>query len=368
MADHDVLGLSREAFEAAAEHMTERTFRGRRYRHLPDYHSQLERGTVLIGETAVRGFPKIPRTLVLETGIPRQFDGPIAVEEKLNGYNVRIADVGDVIAFTRSGIACPFTTWFVSDALDLEPFFADHPDKMLCGEVYGPENPYTAASYESVDSLAIGLFDVRDRESGRPLPVEERRALCDSYGFPAVPWHGRHAIDAAPAAVDDVVRDLDQRGREGVVMKSPDGRTQLKYTTAAANQGDLAYAFSLPFDYGQAFMFRRLIREAFQAVERGESPEAVRGRAHDLGEAILEPMVETVQAIDEGAVVGEDHVVRGDADAVAALLDQFRDMSLELDIHRDETGAGGRVVEFTKISRKTTDQTQAYLDGKIVKE
>lgn len=368
MADHDVLGLSREAFEAAAEHMTERTFRGRRYRHLPDYHSQLERGTVLIDETAVRGFPKIPRTLVLETGIPRQFDGPVAVEEKLNGYNVRIADVGDVIAFTRSGIACPYTTWFVNDALDLAPFFADHPDKMLCGEVYGPENPYTAAPYGDVNSLAVQLFDIRDRESGRPLPVEERRELAASYGFPSVPWHGRHTVDEAPSAVAEIIRTLDRRDREGVVMKSLDGRTQLKYTTAAANQGDLAFAFSLPFDYGQAFMFRRIIREAFQAVERGESAEAVRERAHELGEAILEPMIGTVREIDEGAVVGEDHVVRGDPQAIGALLGQFRDMGLELDIHRDETTADERVVEFTKVSRKTTDQTQAYLDGKIVTE
>ena len=368
MDDHEVLGLSRESFDDVAEHFTERTFRGRRYRHLPDYHSQLERGTVLIDETAVRGFPKIPRTLVLETGIPQQFDGPVTVEEKLNGYNVRIADIGDIVAFSRSGLACPYTTWFVQDTLELAPFFADHPDKMLCGEVYGPENPYTASSYEGVDSLAIRMFDIRDRESGRPLPVEERRALCESYGFPPVQWYGRHAVEEAPAAVHDVIRDLDERGREGVVMKSLDGGTQLKYTTSAANQGDLAYAFSLPFDYGQAFMFRRIIREAFQAVEREESAEALRDRAHGLGEAILEPMVETVREINEGAIVGEDHVVRGDPNAIAELLDQFRDMNLELDIHRDETSDGERVVAFTKVSRKTTDQTNAYLDGKIVKE
>lgn len=368
MDDHAVLGLSEESFESVADHFTTRTFRERRYRHLPDYHSQLERGTVLIGETAIRGFPKIPRTLVLDTGIPRHFDGPVTIEEKLNGFNVRIADVDGVIAFTRSGLACPYTTWFVEETLALEPFFADHPEKMVCGEVYGPENPYTAADYEDVDSLAIRVFDVRDRESGQPLPVQERRDLCESYGFPSVPMHGRHAYDQAAPAVHDVVEALDAKDREGVVLKSTDGHTQLKYTTLAANQGDLAFAFSLPFDYGQAFMFRRIIREAFQAVERGESPAAVRERAHGLGESILESMVETIQEIRDGAVVGEDHVVCGDPDAVAALLDQFRDMSLDLEIHRDDVVENERVVEFTKLSRKTTDQTQAYLDGKIVTE
>ena len=368
MEDYEVLGISPESAAAVSEHFTTRRYNGRSYRHLPDYHTQLERGTVLIDDTAVRGFPKVPRTLVLETGIPNQFEGPVALEEKLNGYNVRIVDIGEVIAFTRSGLACPFTTWFVDETLDLSSFFADHPEKMVCGEVYGPENPYTAYPYADVDSLAIRVFDIRDRESGEPVPFEERRDLCATYDFPPVPFYGRYEVGAAASAVHEVIEDLDEQGREGIVMKSLDGQTQLKYTTSAANQGDLAHAFSLPFDYGQAFLFRRVIREAFQALEREESPTEVRDRAHGLGEAILESMVETLRAVDDGSVVGEDHVVRGDPDAIDALLAQFREMSLELDVHRDETEAGERVIDFTKVARRTTDQTQAYLDGKIVKE
>ncbi|MFC6988841.1 RNA ligase [Haloplanus sp. GCM10025708] len=239
---------------------------------------------------------------------------------------------------------------------------------MLCGEMVGPENPYTTHDYPGVDSLAFRAFDVRHRETGASLPVPERRERCAAYDVPQVPFHGSFDPDAGVEPVERVIRDLDERGREGVVMKTRDVSAQLKYTTSATNVDDLTYAFSLPFDYGQPFMFRRVIREAFQSVEWDEADEAARDRAHDLGEAILLSMRETVAEIDDGVAVGEDHTVRGDSEAIAALFDHFRDMGLQLDVTSDRREDGQRVVEFRKRTQKTNDKTRAYLDGKIVRE
>ncbi len=97
----------------------------------------------------------------------------------------------------------------------------------------------------------------------------------------------------------------------GAVRNSADGETALR-PTSAVHRADLEHAFELPFDYGRDYVFTRVIREALQAVERGESPAAVRERARELGEAILEPAVETVRAVDAGDPVGETHTVRGD--------------------------------------------------------
>ena len=92
--------------------------------------------------------------------------------------------VRDILAFSRSGLVCPFTTRIVDRLVDLGPLFEAYPEAIVCGEMIGPENPYTAHDYADVDSLAFRTFDWRDR----------------------------------------IVRELDAEGREGVVMKTPDDR------------------------------------------------------------------------------------------------------------------------------------------------
>jgi putative ATP-dependent DNA ligase len=364
----ETLDLSADEFDALSERLSERTYEGRRYRHLPDYRSRLNRGLVLTEDEVVRGFPKIPRALVLREGIPNQFDDELVVEEKLNGYNVRVAFLDEPIAFTRSGIACPFSTYVVRDQLDLESFFEAHPELMLCGEMVGPRNPYTAHAYPGVEDVAFRAFDVRHRETGEPLGVPERRERCEAFDIPQVPYHGRFTVEEALDAVPVIVDELDEAGREGVVMKTPDVSKQLKYTTGFANQDDLAYAFSLPFDYGQEFMFRRLIREGFQSAEWGEDDAAATERAHELGEAILLSMREAIDAVDRDETLGERHTVTAPPTVVESLLAHLRDQGLKLELESDETTDGSRTVTFLKKTQSTNDKIRSYLDGQIVRE
>ncbi|MFQ3294586.1 MAG: putative ATP-dependent DNA ligase [Natrialbaceae archaeon] len=366
---HRALGLSKTTFDRIQDEFVNRYYEGTEYRSLPDYRKHLEKGTVLIAGMVVRGFPKIPRTLVIEEGIPRYFAGEFAVEEKMNGYNVRVTQIGnEVYAFTRGGIICPYTTWKVEADLDLEPFFEEYPGTMVCGEMAGPENPYTPHDYEDIDSLAFRAFDVRDRETGESIRVSDRRSILEEFDIPQVPFFGvfspREAVEELPGIIDE----LDDAGREGIVMKTPHVTQQLKYTTSSANRGSLAFAFSLPFDYGQDFMFRRIIREAFQSAEWDESPQQARERAHALGEAILLSMTDTIEDVGNGATIGERHAVRGDGDAIAALLEHLRDQGLQLEIEADEAVDAGRFVRFVKRTQATKDKTEAYLDGTIVQE
>ncbi|ELZ27856.1 ATP dependent DNA ligase [Halosimplex carlsbadense 2-9-1] len=382
-----VFGVADEA--DLFEHFECGTYRGREYRYLPAARHGVERGTAVLGDTVVRGFPSIPRVLVLDPGLVDFFDGPVTVEEKLNGYNVRVAEVpgsgrtgatadrdGDdgewadagPLAFTRSGRVCRYTTAVVREQCDLAAFFADHPTLQVCGELVGPENPYTAHDYDEVDSVAFRAFDLRERATGDPLPVDERRALCEAYGFEQVRSFGTYEPAAAVDAVADAIEELDERGREGVVLTSADGERRLKYTTSAIHRSDLAHAFALPFDYGRDFVFSRVIREVFQAVERDESPAATRERARRLGESILLPAVRTVRAVDRGEVVGEDHRVRGDPAVLDALLAQFRDQGLDVRVRADRREGDERVVEFVKRASATRDKTAHYLDGGTVDE
>lgn len=373
------LGLSAETAETVREQFEHSEFRGQTYRHLPDARHGIERGTAVVDGAVVRGFPSIPRALVLASAVEAHFDGPVTVEEKLNGYNVRVArldglpnedgelsDCGEVVAFTRSGYICPYTTRKVRDLLAPDAFFDDHPDLLLCGELVGPENPYTAHEYPGVDSTGCYVFDVRERVSGDPRPVAERRDLCETYDLQAVPDFGTHDPAEAVEAARDAIDDLDEMGREGVVLKSADGTRQLKYTTSAIHRADLSYAFSLPFDYGRDFVFARIVREAFQAVEFEESDADVRERARKLGEAILPPAVETIRDVRDGRDVGERHVVRGDRDVLEALLVHLENVGITMRVEADYFEDGERVVTFRKLAEATQDNVENYLDGQLL--
>jgi putative ATP-dependent DNA ligase len=363
-----LLGVSPDEADTLLEYFERTTYEGRTYRRLSDARRGVERGTVLIDDTAVRGFPSIPRVLVLETGVPTYFSGPLAVEEKLNGYNVRIADVGDPLAFTRGGIVCPFTTAKARDLLDLDAFFDDHPEKMLCAEFVGPENPYTPHEYAEISSLGVRVFDVRDRVSGRPLPVRERRDLLADYGFPQPELFDVVDPASAPETVRETIDDLDERDREGVVMQSMDGRDLLKYTTASTHASDLAFAFSLPFDYGRDFSFSRLVREGFQAVEFEESDDELEARAHRLGESLLYPMVETIRDVRDDARVGERHTIRASPETVERTLDHLREQGIRVEIEADRTVDDQRVVAFVKVTDATRDKIEYYLEGGTIDE
>ena len=367
------LDSTADAASGLFEHFEARAAAGHDYHALSDARHGVERGTVVFpdADVVVRGYPSIPRVLWLETGVPSFFDGHdcVVVEEKFDGFNVRIARVdGDVLAFTRGGYVCPYTTGRARDLLDVDAFFDEHRSRMLCAELVGSETPYTTHDYADVDGHEIRVFGVRDRESGDPLPVDERRELCETFGFPQPELFGRYDPTAAADAVADVVSTLDERGREGVVMKSPDCRALVKYTTASHHHDSLAYAFSLPFDYGRDFVFSRIVREAFQSAELDETARERRERAHDLGESILLAMVAAIDAVADGETLGVAHAVRGAPDRIAALLDHLRDQGLTLSIDDDRREDGDRVVEFRKISESSTDRVRHYLDGGTIDE
>jgi putative ATP-dependent DNA ligase len=350
------------------EHFERDTYRGRAYHYLPDERHGVERGTVVVDDTVVRGFPSIPRVLVLEPGIPEFFDGPVTIEEKLNGYNVRIARLDDdILAFTRSGYVCPFTTTLAGE-YPLDTFFDDYPETVVCGELVGPENPYTTHEYEEVETAGLRVFDLRHRATGDPVPVAQRRDLCEAYDLPAVPGFGTHDPEDAPAAVREVIADLDGRGREGVVMKSQDGQRALKYTTSAIHRADLSHAFDKPFDYGRQFLFARVIREAFQAVEVDDDDREARQRARDLGEAILLPAIESIRDVQAGETIGDEHTIRADPTTVEAQLNRFRSVGLHLDILEDTYEGTERVVRFRKVADTSQDKIDHFLSGGTIDE
>ena len=145
--------------EERVKRLFERNYLARnwgKYEHLLRFDkeiSHIERGTVLYEKDGsfeiIMGFPKIRRAMVLDPTLKKHFNGleKVAVEEKMNGYNVRIAiAMEQIVAITRSGYICPYTTQKAKEKLTLK-FFEDFPELVLYGEMVGPDNPYVSIMY-----------------------------------------------------------------------------------------------------------------------------------------------------------------------------------------------------------------------------
>ena len=151
-------------------------------RVLPEYYrfekgiSGVEPGTTLFNLVSdievVKGFPKIHRAMVLEPTIQTHFKGVplVAIEEKMNGYNVRVVKIQDqVVAITRGGSVCPYTTEKATEEIGLE-FFRDHPDLVLCGEMVVPENQSVPKPiYPEVARSAFYEFDRGEKSTDRHI-------------------------------------------------------------------------------------------------------------------------------------------------------------------------------------------------------
>lgn len=326
---------------------------------------KVEEGTMvcLTSEIQViRGFPKIRRTLMLENTLKSHFNDEIAVEEKMNGYNVRIAFLDpQIVAFTRGGYVCPYTTKKANEILNLSRFFQDNPDLVICGEMLGTDNPYVSHYYPEIGKLGFRIFDLREKLTGKPLPINEKRKLLEEYDLPPVRLFGIYPLCKAPSKILELVNWLGEDDREGVVMKDPRmDIPPLKYTSSQAHNDELVYAFKFPFDLAKAFFFSRVIREGFQSYENHETTAEMKERAQRLGESILYPMIDTIKHVSTGEVAGEDLVMDADSrQEVDEFLKHLRELGVVAVAIKYEDGKA----VIRRIHQSTTDKIDNYLKG-----
>ena len=325
----------------------------------------IEDGTVIYFRDKIeiiRGFPKTRRTLMLSPTLKNHFKDKIVIEEKMNGYNVRIASIGDeIVALTRRGYVCPYTTKKAVQIMDLDEFFNDNPDLVICGEMLGTDNPYVSHYYEEIGSLGFRVFDIRKKISNEPLKIEEKQNILEKYGLPAVRVLGTSNIDEAPTKIKEIIKEIGEANREGIVMKDPEMIiSPLKYTSSEAHADEISYAFTFPFDFGKDFFFSRVIREGFQAYEMEEDEEELQKRAHRLGEVILYSMVGTIKNVSSGNQAVEDMVIDVENEEEAeAFLRHLHDLGVYAIIAEFE----GKKAVIRRIHQSTTDKIGNFLNG-----
>ena len=343
----------------------------------------VERGTVLFlneDMDVVMGYPKIRRALVLDPTVKKYFIDKVVVEEKLNGYNVRVVNIdGEVVGITRGGRICPFTTKKLLKLLNID-ILKDHPEIILCGEMIGLNNPYVSHYYPEVDrkiyengdvvvkeNLGFYVFDVKDREKNTPLSVEERNRLLEEYNVPYVKPLGIFNKEDVEG-IKGIVLKLNSEGREGIVLKDPKMMVDpIKYTTHSTHCQDLSVAFRYTFDLGIHFMFSRLIREGYQSYEFNEGEEELERRAISIGKSIVYPMVESIRKVSRGELVTEDFELFFESEEdIEEFLKYLREVHISYVVKEKEVLEDNiyRTV-IGKVYPSTKDKIKSYLEGSL---
>jgi putative ATP-dependent DNA ligase len=359
-----------EPMQQALDHRKARAegFAELRYLRVTDDFHATPRGTVLAGERLVYGYPHIGRILELETGLALQFEQPFWVEEKVDGYNVRVARLGErAVALTRGGFVCPFTTDRLADLADLR-ILDDHPDLVLCAEVAGPDQPYVAGHPPHVtEGVQLFAFDLM--EVGRPgfLPAADRERLLSAYGLTRPQRFGRFA-PADWRAIQALVQRLDRERREGVVMKEDSAADRrAKYVTASSCIDDIAAMVDNLLQLPPEYFTGRILRLALFLAEQGETGQPS-ARA-DLGRAFLDGLLGAIERFRHDHRVYRTHrCLFHDPANAHALMDHLRRAEGPVQvIQRGLTPQeDGWVLEFEKVYVGMTGLLGHLLRGGMV--
>lgn len=320
------------------------------------------RGTAIAGGKTIRGYPHIRRIFTLENGLKKNMPpGILYAEEKIDGFNVRVALAGGrIFAFSRGGFLDSFVTE-KARGMGLERFFRDYPDAVLCCEMLG-NTPYTKPTDEY--DVRMFVFDI-DRGDGTYLPPAERYGLLNEYGMRGVPVLGRFKSDDC-RGLGRTILALNKGRHEGMVLKNAEGKGAVKYVTPWSDIDDIAANSRLLFDMPIGFYYQRVLRSAFFVRDFGLD----RGKyAKKLGEAFYAGLEGALDRAAQGADVDEEFEILVKDASIWDEVHMHMSHEVKLDeLWRRKEKDGRTRIRFRKIYRKTTKMLGAYAAGKGIED
>jgi len=320
-------------------------------------YKKIERGTVITKEKIVWGYPHIPRIFTLNTGIEKNIHTDVFyAEEKIDGYNLRIAKIGkEIFAFTRGGYLDPFATEKARETKTLGAFFEDWPGLVLCCEMVG-NTPFTPPAKDF--DVKIFVFDIDDGKGY--LPPLEKYSLLKKYKIDMPPFLGRYNKNQIHI-VKKIAFYLNKGGKEGMVIKSSDRLQAIKYVTPAANVEDIekgAYAF---FDMPPGFFMQRVFRSSFFIKDFDLDNEKW---GADIGNAFQNGLARALGDISGGREIEEEfRIIVSDKKIFDAVV---KHMGKEVGIKliSAEKGNGKIAIRFSKVYKRTTKFIKDFWLGK----
>ncbi len=354
--------LSRAREAGVLEEMEEL---GVRYMRWNDACAGLERGTLVLGGRLIPAFPHIPRITRVIPGIQRNLRGPFWVEEKIDGYNVRLVwHDGRILAFTRGGYLCPFSTDRAPDFIPSD-WFDQHSDLVLVAEYAGPENPYIEAHPPWIqEDVGVFVFAVWDREG--PWSPSRRYAVLKEAGIPQPEHWGPYRPEEADAVIS-LLRTLDQRGVEGVVIKEDRaGGMVVKYHTPASAIYDIGVDSALLLELPPEFFVQRLQRLGVALRDLGLPVEET--LYCRVGRALLEGYLTLMEQVEKEnrPVAFRFSIQVNDPSVGADLLTLFRRVSSTVRVRylgKASLPGGKTRMYFEKVFQKATAHLRDLLGG-----
>jgi putative ATP-dependent DNA ligase len=354
------MGITRQqVLDAIKKGRAERLKEDIEYVRFRERHGRILRGTVVTRNRVIAGYEHIPRIFTLGSGIGRNIKADeVCIEEKIDGFNLRVAKVeGAIFAFSRGGYIDAFSTE-KARGLGLEGFFADYPERVLCGEMVG-NTPYTEPT-ERFD-VRLFVFDI-DEGGGTYLPCEERYATLKKYGIEGVPRLGKYAASDIKK-IRELALSLNKAKKEGMVIKTPDRKAAVKFVTPNADIEDIGKCSHTMFDMPLGFYVQRVFRSGIFVKEFGLDRKEY---ARRLGEAFYSGLIRGFEMVGDGRGSEEEFeiLIRDPRTWDTIHRHMSKEVKLEVISNRDERG--GRRIRFRKIYKKTTKKMHDALSGKSV--
>ena len=343
---------------------------GLEYLRFSDDYKDIPRGTVIFKDFVIWGYPHIGRIFLLETGLKEQFEAPFWVEEKVDGYNVRIFKYGDnYYALSRGGFVCPFTTDRLSDLIDLK-ILDDNPELVICAEVAGPENPYIEEYPPYVkEDVQLFVFDFMKKNSSEFLSHDQKMELIKKYNLPSVNVVGKFTTSEEDIQkIKEILKKFNEEGREGVVFKEDSSRNKrAKYITSYANLMDIKVNAKNMLQLPPEYYTNRILRLVLFMYEEGL--ERNQHLYEDLGRAFIDGLFSALEQYQKEHKVYKTFSCKfRKKENAIALLELLSKTSKHIQVKERKLEKEGEYwrLEFDKIYLNMTGLLGHLLSGGIV--
>ncbi len=320
---------------------------------------RIERGTVITKNRIIWGFPHIKRVFMLDSGINRNIrTEEFYAEEKIDGYNLRIAGIeGKIFAFTRGGYIDPFATEKARDMPNLRNFFKKYPAHVLCCEMIG-NTPFTEPTKEF--DVRILVFDI-DYDGGYLAPAEKYDVL-GKFRIEAVPFLGRFSKKQI-GLLKKVAENLNKGKNEGMVIKSADRSDVVKFVTPFAAIDDIEKCSYIFFDMPCGFFYQRIIRSSIFIDEYSLNKDKY---SKMLGNAFYSGFIRAVNDIKQGKTVDEQFEILVRDEKIFDVIKKHMGKEVDIKLISKKKENGKTRIRFSKTYRKTTKEIRSFLEGRGV--
>ncbi|MDO8554264.1 MAG: RNA ligase [Candidatus Micrarchaeota archaeon] len=329
-----------------------------KYSRFREGSGKIPRGTVLIGERIIFGFPHIKRIFTLQKGLEKNItEDEFYIEEKIDGFNVRAILIdGKIFAFSRGGFVDPFVTEKVRE-IQLEKFFSDYPNSVLCGEMIG-RTPYTRNDFEP----KLLVFDIMNAD-GEYVEVEKKYEILKNYKIDSVPTFGRFTIKNMEK-IKQVALKLMKEKKEGMVIKSRISN-RCKYVNPFADIHDIIGNARIMFDMPSGFFIQRVLRSAMfiRDFKLDENKYA-----KELGSAFYGKLIETLKEVEKGKLIAEEFEISIKDVSIWNKIVKHMGKEIKLEKISEKKENGKLRIKFRKIYKRTNQKFREFLSGKGIED